>query len=266
MVLVADRRNNRLAITGNTWDIKGILKNNGGVWDPSIKGWTFRSQHEEEVMQALRREKLVVEDRRPPGPPPPSVEERGKASRDLVVLNAKTESVTPASARKRARSKTPPRPVPKSHPDVKLNQRTVRDRVADLMTAAGDAATVDLAEASLDELRAQRLVAELQAAAAEAAAATEASILTAATSRAQAAFAQADNLSAEALEQGGLVKEAARLAFFRNSSCNGGSAAAALRQTAKRAQKRWLARRAEAASAAEAAKAPAATAAQAAGA
>ncbi|CAE8694223.1 unnamed protein product, partial [Polarella glacialis] len=280
MVLLAERRGDKLVISGDTWDIKGVLRGCGGVWEPAGKSWAFPGRRENEVMEALQREKLLVEDRRPSTPPSSSVGRRSKGAKgnqDLVVLGSDGLAVvrTPAPGRKRQRSRTPPRqpaPTPSRLPDVRLNERTVRNRVAALSAAAGGAAAAEAEgalssgasalEASVvdldpaEERRARQLLAQLQAAAAEALAATDASAAAAATARAEAALALADVLSAEALEAGGLVREAARLAFCRGCGVDVGAAGAvaALRRTARRAWGRWLRRRAEAAGRAEEAK------------
>eukprot|EP00930_Biecheleria_cincta_P065240 TRINITY_DN50968_c0_g1_i1.p1 TRINITY_DN50968_c0_g1~~TRINITY_DN50968_c0_g1_i1.p1 ORF type:complete len:288 (+),score=54.84 TRINITY_DN50968_c0_g1_i1:143-1006(+) len=237
MVIIADDHGGKLIISGDTWDIKGILKNHGGVWQPTLKGWSFQKREEHGVMEALRHERLLVEDRRSltGSIKAQSREQRGRSSTSLRVIEGPAVDITPpAPARARARSRTPP--------DIRLNGRTVQARTSALVTAARGAESIDLH--APDESRACSLAAELQAAVAEAEASVDISKAELAAQRALIVLDMADSLSAEALEASGLVRQATRLMFSRR--CKTTQHCEALKQAARKAHGRWVKRRVEA--------------------
>lgn len=242
MVIIADDPGGKLTISGDTCDIKGILKNHGGVWEPTLKGWSFQKLQEHGILETLRHERLLVEDRRSLTAfrKAHAGEQRGRSSTSLRVIECLAVDVTPpAPARARARSRTPP--------DILLNSKTVQARTSALVTAARGAESIELH--APDKSRACSLAAELQAAVAEAEASVDMSKAKLAAKRALTVLEMADSLSAEALEASGLVREAARLMFSRR--CKTTQHCGALKQAARKAHGRWVKRRVEAAVVAE---------------
>lgn len=61
-----------LLVTGETFPVKALLKQEGGTWTPAIKAWTFRHSTRAELLKALRASPDVerVEDDEP-GPSTP---------------------------------------------------------------------------------------------------------------------------------------------------------------------------------------------------
>eukprot|EP00933_Yihiella_yeosuensis_P081485 TRINITY_DN9509_c0_g1_i2.p1 TRINITY_DN9509_c0_g1~~TRINITY_DN9509_c0_g1_i2.p1 ORF type:complete len:321 (-),score=75.32 TRINITY_DN9509_c0_g1_i2:228-1190(-) len=295
MVLVVEYVSEKLMVTGNTFDVKGLLRNLGGVWEPNRKGWTFQLRREGDVMEALKREKVLLEDKRSSRPTPHVADSAGSSSSSsgsqsgsqssrsgnsngrnkqtpsgLVILGAGGGAAsvaaavvrTPASRQKPARSRTPPRVSQPPLPQVRLNERTMRSRVASLAAAAGAASASAPASderiPSAETSRARTLAADFRRAVEEASARTGSetsaeeptSSQLEAIRRAEAILAAVDNLSADALEASGIVREVARLTFCRGNAKS--AAFVSLRRSAKKASARWLQRRAEAASEAEA--------------
>lgn len=258
MVLILEHRDGKVLITGNTFDFKGLLRNVGGAWEPKTKGWTFPPHREADVLQVLQREKLLFEDKRVAGvsalasavsQSQASSSTTRKRSSGLIVMEAEDVKAkaattsrsnvirTPAAGRVRPRSRTPPRVSAPTPPRLRLNDRTVRERTS-LLTSAVAAERPSTSE---DVARAISLCEQLSnAAEAVATAAENSEALQRALAKVEAVMTAADQLSAEALEVGGLVREAARIAFSRKS-------ATSLRRAARKAMTRWVQSRAEAA-------------------
>lgn len=223
---------NGVLITGDTYDIKELLRNYGGAWNAAPKGWFF--SREKEILDALAREQLLVQDNRPTASAPSQRANTCAASSGGLVW-------TPAPVRGRMRSRTPPRVKKASKPalpEVRLNERTVRERSAALGASARAGAMVDPIQAAL----AGRLVEKLRVSVAAALAASSDDVTLA---QVEEVLAAADSLDPMLLESVGLAREASRLSFQR------GAGAAGLRAAARRACRRWLGRRVEAAAEAE---------------
>lgn len=243
MVLIIRQHGQGALITGDTFDVKEMLKNYGGQWNPEENGWFF--SREKEVILALTASQLLVQDERPrhrqaaaslaaercslasnlgttqPLPVPPAC----SASGSIVC--------TPAPVRMRARSRTPPRAAKPSNPvpEVRLNERTVRERSTALVMAARG---VSPEQASL----AQKLMQELgDSVAAATAACSDIQRLACV----EQVLAAADALDPAALESVGITQQVSRLAFQRSAH------AVALRKIARKALIRWSDRRAKAA-------------------
>lgn len=262
MVLILEHRDGKLLITGNTFDFKGLLRNVGGAWEPKAKGWAFPPHREADVLQVLQREKLLFEDKRVAGvsalasavSQSQASSSTRKKSSGLIVMEAEDVKAksraattsrsnvirTPAAGRVRPRSRTPPRVAAPTPPQLRLNDRTVRERTA-ILASAIPAERSQETSTSEDVARAISLCEQLSNAAEAVATAAETSeALQRALAKVEAVMKAADQLSAEALEVGGLVREAARIAFSRKS-------ATLLRRAARKAMTRWVQSRAEAA-------------------
>jgi hypothetical protein len=227
MVVVVRQNGQGALLTGDTFAVKDLLRNHGGIWKPDAKGWFF--SREASVLKVLAQEQVLVQDERP-------MHNATAASMETSSLGSGI-TCTPAPGRMRIRSRTPPASVKQRKeqlPEVRLNEQTVQERSAALAASARQVVCTDPAQEALG----RNLVQKLRVLTGEGAMAMDdkKKLL-----NVEEVLAAADSLEACALESSGLVREAARIAFLR------GPNAVALRRVGQRAWRRWLGRRTEAA-------------------
>mmetsp|Transcript_29346 Transcript_29346/g.45987 ORF Transcript_29346/g.45987 Transcript_29346/m.45987 type:complete len:233 (+) Transcript_29346:60-758(+) len=230
VVIVKDRLHGAL-ITGDTYDVKGLLKAHGGRWLGDLKGWFF--EREAEVLKALVGNQCIIQDERAirnTRPVPPMSRDRDSS---LVVIS------TPVAARTRARSRTPPvesKSQSSQLPQIRLNERMVRERTVALLEAAGapqPCARLASSNTEASQEFAEKLARELSEVIEEGARTSYKTV----HSRVEQILKSADVLDGLVLASSGLVREVTRMALLKHAD------ATSLRRLGKEYWRLWAARR-----------------------
>lgn len=78
-------------VTGDTFQLKDMLKSEGGRWDPELKGWSFKASQKAEIIAELRASSLadVSVQSAPPAEP---LQVRGRSSSTALVVSTPPRS------------------------------------------------------------------------------------------------------------------------------------------------------------------------------
>eukprot|EP00933_Yihiella_yeosuensis_P007576 TRINITY_DN112674_c0_g1_i1.p1 TRINITY_DN112674_c0_g1~~TRINITY_DN112674_c0_g1_i1.p1 ORF type:complete len:295 (+),score=56.31 TRINITY_DN112674_c0_g1_i1:95-886(+) len=78
----ADSDGSSILVTGDTFPVKALLREVGGTWNPSLKGWTFKRAELKDLAKALRKSPDVGKV---------EVQSQSQSSGAIVVASGKTE-------------------------------------------------------------------------------------------------------------------------------------------------------------------------------